>query len=307
MILADKIILQRKALGMSQEELAEKVGVSRQAISKWESTNTIPDLDRIVKMSEVFGVSTDYLILDELGEDTNTDTYTERVEKVSLDTARQFITINKKASLHIGLGVSSIITSLALIAHFQPYTSNNIVVWIPYALILLMAIGLFINSGLSLSDYNFLYQPFDLEYGVEGILEKEYQAKRRTSRMSLIFSVLLLIFGAMIMFYFLVTSEVNLNFTLFKTAIILIAVSIGLLIHYGMNDRPYKVLTKHSDYQVNTDRDKRIEKIAAAYWPLITAAYLLYSFITNDWGRSWLVWPIAGLVFGAIAGYNEMK
>lgn len=145
MILADKIILQRKALGMSQEELAEKVGVSRQAISKWESTNTIPDLDRIVKMSEVFGVSTDYLILDELGEDTNTDTYTERVEKVSLDTARQFITINKKASLHIGLGVSSIITSLALIAHFQPYTSNNIVVWIPYALILLMAIGLFIN------------------------------------------------------------------------------------------------------------------------------------------------------------------
>ena len=66
MILADKIIDLRKKAGMSQEELAEKLGVSRQSVSKWESAQSTPDLNRILKMSEIFGVSTDVLLKDEL-------------------------------------------------------------------------------------------------------------------------------------------------------------------------------------------------------------------------------------------------
>ena len=64
MILADKIITLRKKNGWSQEELAEKVGVSRQAISKWESAQSVPDLDKILRMSEIFGVTTDFLLKD---------------------------------------------------------------------------------------------------------------------------------------------------------------------------------------------------------------------------------------------------
>lgn len=60
MILADKIIEERKKNGWSQEELANKLGVSRQAVSKWESSGSIPDLQRILQMSELFGVTTDY-------------------------------------------------------------------------------------------------------------------------------------------------------------------------------------------------------------------------------------------------------
>ena len=51
MILADKIIEERKKNGWSQEELANKLGVSRQAVSKWESSGSIPDLQRILQMS----------------------------------------------------------------------------------------------------------------------------------------------------------------------------------------------------------------------------------------------------------------
>ena len=61
MILADKIIDLRKKNGWSQEELAEMLGVSRQAVSKWESAQSVPDMGRVVQMSELFGVSTDYL------------------------------------------------------------------------------------------------------------------------------------------------------------------------------------------------------------------------------------------------------
>ena len=54
MILADKIITLRKKNGWSQEELAEKVGVSRQAISKWESAQSVPDLDKILRIAEPY-------------------------------------------------------------------------------------------------------------------------------------------------------------------------------------------------------------------------------------------------------------
>ena len=66
MNLADKIIEERKKNGWSQEELASKLGVSRQAVSKWESSGSIPDLQRILQMSELFGVTTDYLLKDEI-------------------------------------------------------------------------------------------------------------------------------------------------------------------------------------------------------------------------------------------------
>ena len=55
MILADKIILQRKKAGWSQEELAEQLGVSRQSVSKWEGAQSIPDMDKLLKMSRLFG------------------------------------------------------------------------------------------------------------------------------------------------------------------------------------------------------------------------------------------------------------
>ena len=66
MILADKIIDLRKKSGWSQEDLAEKMSVSRQSISKWESAQSVPDMGRIVRLSELFGVSTDYLLKDNM-------------------------------------------------------------------------------------------------------------------------------------------------------------------------------------------------------------------------------------------------
>ena len=62
MKLSEKIAGERKKRGWSQEELAERLGVSRQAVSKWESGQSVPDLTKILGLSEVFGVTTDYLL-----------------------------------------------------------------------------------------------------------------------------------------------------------------------------------------------------------------------------------------------------
>ena len=68
MFLADKIINLRKKAGWSQEELAGRLGVTRQSISKWEGAQSVPDIEKIVQLSRLFSVTTDYLLKDELEE-----------------------------------------------------------------------------------------------------------------------------------------------------------------------------------------------------------------------------------------------
>ncbi|MEA5026705.1 hypothetical protein SDC9_109302 [bioreactor metagenome] len=62
MNIADRIQSLRKIKGISQEELADKIGVSRQAVSKWESEQSVPDIDKVLIMSEYFDVTTDYIL-----------------------------------------------------------------------------------------------------------------------------------------------------------------------------------------------------------------------------------------------------
>lgn len=62
MNIAERIQVLRKARGISQEELADKTGVSRQAVSKWESGQSTPDVDKVIIMSEYFDITTDYIL-----------------------------------------------------------------------------------------------------------------------------------------------------------------------------------------------------------------------------------------------------
>lgn len=62
MNMADRIQHLRKSKGISQEELADRVGVSRQAVSKWESEQSTPDIEKVILLSDFFGVTTDYLL-----------------------------------------------------------------------------------------------------------------------------------------------------------------------------------------------------------------------------------------------------
>ena len=100
MILADKIINERKKNGWSQEELAEMLSVSRQSVSKWEGAQAAPDLNKIIKMAEIFGVSTDYLLKDEIEESDRKEEAssdeTVNIRKVSLEEASNYINLIKK-------------------------------------------------------------------------------------------------------------------------------------------------------------------------------------------------------------------
>ena len=98
MTIGEKIQACRKSNGLSQEELASTLGVSRQALSKWECNTSVPDIDKIVGLSNYFGVSTDYLLKDDISD-----------EKVDLSTE------TKKQSGYIPVAVSTAIIAIGLV------------------------------------------------------------------------------------------------------------------------------------------------------------------------------------------------
>ena len=103
MILADKIIRLRKKHGWSQEELAEKMQVSRQAVSKWEGAQTMPDLEKILMLSKLFGVTTDYLLKDEIEDEEFIDESSISVKRVTIEQANEFLRQRKSASIQIAV------------------------------------------------------------------------------------------------------------------------------------------------------------------------------------------------------------
>ena len=113
MIFADKLIQLRKKSGWSQEELAEQMNVSRQSVSKWEGAQTIPDLEKIVRLSELFGVSTDYLLKDEMGSADVAEPAEEpsTMRRVSMVEANAFLTAKALTAKPIAWGVFLCITS----------------------------------------------------------------------------------------------------------------------------------------------------------------------------------------------------
>ena len=111
MIFADKLIKLRRQKGWSQEELAEQMSVTRQSVSKWESMQSLPDLDRILQLSKLFGVSTDYLLKDEI-EDEQAEEQEESGRYVTVQEADDFLTAKKAVAVPVSIGVFLCILSM---------------------------------------------------------------------------------------------------------------------------------------------------------------------------------------------------
>lgn len=108
MKLSDKIIKLRKQSGMSQEELAEKLNVSRQAISRWEVGSAQPDASNVLQLSKLFGVTTDYL----LNDDYESDNDLPKVKEIKSDSFHQIMIF--MVTLEVMILIIQFITTIIL-------------------------------------------------------------------------------------------------------------------------------------------------------------------------------------------------
>lgn len=319
MILADKIILLRKKAGWSQEELANEMSVSRQSVSKWEGAQSIPDMDKILMLAEIFSVSTDFLLKDNIEQIDGEQLVSEESYKntISLETASKMIDTYFNASIIIGLGVALIILSTIPIILAEQLVLNNIIsislniaeaTAISILLISIsVAVGLFIMSGFKLKEYEYITkEPFELQFGAQSAIEKRKKDNFPKAILSLITGIALIIVGIIPIIFADGLGELN---ELLATSLFLILVSIGVyfIINSGMRISVYEtLLNKASSNKTSFSIDRKIELVAAIYWPFITVIYLAYSFLTSNWHISWIVWPVAGVFFAVIVGITNL-
>ncbi len=316
MILADKIIAMRKKNGWSQEELAEKLNVSRQSVSKWESAASIPDINKILELSKIFGVTTDYLLKDDLDETvyTDSDENDSRVS-VSLSEANEYIESSRAYGRRIGTGVLMCIMSpvpLILLCGLHEESASGLgisagaVAGIGVTVLLAIvaaAVAIFITSSMKMKRFEYLdKKDFELLYGVAGVVREKRASFERKYIAQTVIGVILCILSAVPLIVAGATGASD-AVCILMVALLLAVVSaaVNLFVSSGTVKSCFDRLLSEGEYDaVEKVKNKKIEKIGGVYWPIVVAIYLGWSFYTNNWGFTWIVWPVAALVFGGI-------
>ena len=322
MILAEKIVQLRKKAGWSQEELADKLGVSRQAISKWESAQSVPDLNRILDMSKLFGVSTDILLKDDMDPDfgyehasTDLDDTEEPLRKVALEEANEFIGVRLAAAPKIALGVMlTILCPVVLVAvtGLQEYGKLAITETqasgIGVMVLMLMvgaAVALFIINGMKLDRYKHIQEDaLDTAYGVSGLARERRENFRERHTMMITVGVVLCVLSCVPIFVAMILSADDL-LIVFAVCVLLIMIAVGvfMIVDCSIVWDTYNALLEEGDYtREKKQASRHYGYIYGIYWLVAVIIFLLISFTTGAWDKSWIVWPIAGIGCGILAG-----
>lgn len=320
MILAEKIINLRKKNGWSQEELAEKLGVTRQSISKYEGAQSIPDLDKILKLSEIFGVTTDYLIKDELEEEEyapsqmheNESESDRSVHKVTMEMANEYLQIIDwsagKTAFATMLCILSPIVLLMLGAMSEMpnyHISENAAAGIGICVLIVLiaiAVTIFILCGMKTKKYEFMEKE-DIEtvYGVSGMVKEKRDAYHSMYVTQLVIGIACCICSVIPLFGTLAVSESDF-YMVSAVCMLLALVAIGtyFIVRSATKMNAMNQLLEEEDYtRQKKHENKKMSGPVMVYWLIATAIYLAWSFTTNDWDRTWIIWPVVGVLFPA--------
>ena len=332
MILADKIITLRKKAGWSQEELASQLGVTRQSVSKWEGAQSVPDLDKVVQMSRLFGVSTDYLLKDELEEEEFVESEADEapLRRVTMEQAARYLALRKACAPKIALAVAMCIISPVVIIFLSAMAdaglggiSENLAAGLGVSVILVLvaiAVGMFLSCGAKTKEFDFLEkEPFETEYGVSGMVRERRKAYEPTASRCTILGVVLCILAVVPLMLGVGLASSDVAALLVRVApadvyaaaavdalLLLVACGVGVLVWSGTYTGAMDQLLEEGDYtRKKKARSGVMSTVSLIYWLSVTAIFLFYTFGPRGNGQprySWFIWAIGGVLYAAVMG-----
>ncbi|MBR3057925.1 MAG: helix-turn-helix transcriptional regulator [Clostridiales bacterium] len=308
---------ERKKNGWSQEELAEKLGVSRQSVSKWESAQSVPDLQRILEMSKLFNVSTDYLLKDEVEtrpvEQATEDSGME-LRRVSMEEANKFMQENDRFAGKIAIGCLICILCPVPLLGVMALQKLNI---LPLAedpagalgMVLLLAVVavsliFFIPAAMAHAKWDWLEKEmFDTEYGVDGMVRSKSEKFQSRFIRAITTGTVTMILGVIALFIGAIIDENNEPLLMGLCCLLMLCISIGvfMIVRAGIIKDGYSKLLQEGDYSKEGKSNTVLKAITPIYWMVATAIYIGWSFLSNRWDITWIVWAIAGVLYGGLS------
>ena len=318
MILADKIVSLRKKAGWSQEELAEQLGVTRQSVSKWEGVQSVPDMDKVVQMSRLFGVTTDYLLKDEIEEQAAALVEESPLRRVTMGQAADYLARRRAAAPKVAFAVLLCIVSpvtlllLAAMSEVQRFPiSGNAAAGIGLCVMLVLlavAVSIFLRADADVRDYRFLEEePFETEYGVTGMVrqrQREYADTR--TRYTTIGAVLYMLAAAPLFAAVCVDGSDLLYVGAVGVLLVLVGIGCLFLVSAGVYSSAMERLLEEGDYARGQKKHRRVlGTVSTIYWLAATAVFLIYTYGPSGNGQpqySWIIWAVAGVLYAAVMG-----
>lgn len=317
MNLGAKIIRLRRREGWSQEELARQLDVSRQSVSKWEGGLSAPDLDKILLLSQIFGVSTDYLLKDEPIPDDSFPIKPQapKLRRVTRGEAEAFIAVKRQTAPWIAFAtVLCILSPIPLILLGaaselgRTAVSEEAAVGLGMIVLLVLcaiAVALYLACGMKTEPYAFFEtEVFEAEPALCTMAAEQKAAYHPTYSKCCVAGTCLCILSVIPLFLSLMAKGENELALVGALAILMAvcAVGVALFIVSGVRMATYEKLLQEGDYTPEMKLNQRKSgRIAGIYWPVIVAIYLGYSFLTDDWHRGWVIWPVAALIFVSLS------
>ncbi|MCI9436972.1 MAG: helix-turn-helix transcriptional regulator [Lachnospiraceae bacterium] len=318
MILSEKIMTLRKKKGWSQEELAEKLEVSRQSVSKWESAASVPDLDRIIQLSRLFGVTTDWLLKEEESEaaipegEACEETET---KVVSLEEADRFVALSRKLAMPRALATAMCVLSpvlLLVLGGLSEFGSVEMTEEVAgglglTVLLIMVAVGVavLVFTEMQMEKYAYMErEKLTTQYGVRGFAQKQKEAFSGTYNLCITAGTVICILGVIpvIMAPAFTASELIMIYAL-SILLAMVAVAVFLFVWAGSIRGSYDKLLQEGDYTVEKKIvARKTAFLPGAYWCLVVAVFLALGFNWMEWKTAALIWPVAALLFVVIQG-----
>ena len=286
----------RKEKGMSQEELADQLGVSRQAVSKWESGQGYPETDKLLLISGMFGVSLDYLLKEEsvhAGEDTEPGYYASR------ETVEGYLATKRRGARRIGIGVAIMILGLMF-----PMATDGDRGSVMFMLIAAVGIVILLAQGFSRKRYEDIEkQPLVFDPAFLREYRNEYAQNRKRYGVLVIAGVVLIILSLVAT---MVTDErlsyMGMGGRRLAIMPVLWAAAVYLFIIAGSAFRSGGIIANNEEHAAELEKDRKYGWVFGAVMPLSAMVFLAIGFIWGAWHPGWLVFPVAALLCTAIVG-----
>lgn len=317
MIFADKVIALRKKAGWSQEELAERLNVSRQSVSKWESAQSVPDIDRILQMSRLFGVTTDYLLKDDMEEPEVTgEESASPLRRVTMQQASDYLALRRAAAPRMAIATFLCVVSpvpllaLSAMTGFSQFrVTEHVAAGIGLSVLTVLvavAVTLFLSCGAKVKEYEFLEkEPFETEYDVSGMVKERRKAFAPTCTRLNIVGTLLCILSVIPLFVAVCMDTIDI-FYVGAVCLLLVVAGFGCMafVYGGTIQSATEKLLEDGEYtRLSKARSPVIGAVSGGYWLVVVAVFLYYTYGPKGNGNgqhSWFIWAIAGVLFGAI-------
>ncbi|MFA9466363.1 MAG: permease prefix domain 1-containing protein [Velocimicrobium sp.] len=249
--------------------------------------------------------------LEEIIKNQKEDVY---VRSVTKEEAEKYIEDSKKFAKQTAIGtVICIYSPILLILLYNLHEYKNLVtekiatsVGMSVLLVLIaIAVAVFIFGGMQMEKYKYLKtEVFSIDAYLDTHLKNmESETKFGTTRL-IVIAITMCILGAIPLIVVGTLFENNgyLETNMLIVLILIVGIAVYILITAGSRQECFRVLRQVDDFSKEGKKSSKvIDKIAAPYWILATLIYLSWSMITMQWGFTWIVWPIAGILFGFIA------